>query len=72
MAIGVAFLPHAKSCVISSEGSEIPNLEVTATYKWPLIWKESTKRAFFTVIRGTNGIAYLVPDLPPPDPRRGQ
>ena len=66
----VAVLPPgvsvAKSCVVSSEGSIIPNLEITATYKWPIIWKESSKNAFFRVIRGTNGTAYLLPDLLPP------
>jgi hypothetical protein len=59
-------VPVTKSCVLSSEGSQIPNMEATASYEWPLIWKESSKSAFFRVIRGTNGAAYLLPDLPPP------
>jgi hypothetical protein len=57
--------PVTRSCVISSSGSEIPNMQITATYKWPLIpWSES-KTAFFRVVRTTTGAAVLLPDLPP-------
>jgi hypothetical protein len=57
--------PLSRSCAISAEGSQIPNMQLNVSYKWPFMWKQSTKRAFFKVIRGTNGIAYLVPDLSP-------
>jgi hypothetical protein len=57
--------PVARSCAVSSEGSQFASMSIIATYEWPLIWKESSKSAFFKVIRSTNGIAYLVPDSPP-------
>jgi hypothetical protein len=62
------FAPGAeatRACALSSEGSEIPNIEITASYKWPLIGMDDEKSAFFRVVRATNGNAYLLPDLRP-------
>ena len=54
-----------RSCVISSSGSDIPNMQITATFEWPLIpWSES-KTAFFRVVRSATGAAVLLPDLAP-------
>ncbi len=65
----IPLLPPGKSrtrtCVVSSTGSEVPDLQITAHYKWPLIPKESEMRAYFRVARGVNGDVFLLPDERP-------
>src|ERR1700730_3002068 len=51
----------ARSCAISSSGSDIPNMEIKSTYHWPVLGITDHKNAFFKVVRAVNGTTYLVP-----------
>ncbi|SAL87613.1 hypothetical protein AWB68_08471 [Caballeronia choica] len=49
-----------KSCALYSSGdSDIPNVEITATYHWPIIGHEESISAFFKIVKGRSGFNFL-------------
>jgi hypothetical protein len=54
-----------RSCVLSSDRSEVSNIRFTALYKWPIFGREVSIPAFYRVIKGREGTTYLLPDLLP-------
>jgi hypothetical protein len=57
--------PVTRSCAVSSVGVELPSVQITANYQWPLIRKNGAVSAFFRVVQGAGGHYFLLPDLPP-------
>lgn len=49
-----------KACAIYSSGdSDIPNVEITASYRWPIIGHKGSISAFFRIVKGRSGFNFL-------------
>jgi hypothetical protein len=51
-----------RSCALESEDIRVPDINITATYRWPIIGWQSSQTAHFSLRHGTPGF-FLVPDF---------